>query len=91
MAEGVRSEPTTVDKRWTAATVGLAVISVILAFAGTYDLGAVVAAIGVLVGGWAMLVSHTIGERFEIVTATVAAAVALAVCLAYGSGLPGWF
>lgn len=87
MAEGVRSDPTTVDKRWTAATVGLAVISVILAFAGAYDAGAVVGFLGVLVGGWAMLVSHTIGERFEIVIATVAAAVALAASLAYGSGL----
>lgn len=86
MAEGVRSAPTTTDRRWTAATVGLAAVSVVLALVGAYDAGAVIGFVGVCVGGWAMLVSHTIGERFEIVIATVAAAVALAAGLAYGSG-----
>ena|SRR5687767_13649973 len=74
------------DQVWTFATAGLAVVSVVLAVAGAYDVGAVVALLGVLAGGWAMLISRTRGERFEVVTATVASAVVLAACLAYGSG-----
>ena len=74
------------DRLWAAATAGLAVVAVVLAIAGAYDAGAVVAFLGVLAGGWAMLISRTRGERFEVVTATVAAAVVLAACLAYGSG-----
>lgn len=74
------------DQLWALATAGLAVVAVVLAFAGAYDPGAIVALIGVLSGGWAMLISRTRGERFEVVTGTVACAVALAACLAYGSG-----
>ena len=74
------------DQLWAMATAGLAVVAVVLAFAGAYDPGAIVALIGVLAGGWSMLISRTRGERFEVVTATVACAVALAACLAYGSG-----
>ena len=74
------------DQLWAAATAGLAVVAVVLAIAGAYDVGALVAFLGVLSGGWAMLISRTRGERFEVVTATVAAAVVLAACLAYGSG-----
>ncbi|TAL12911.1 MAG: hypothetical protein EPN99_16405 [Frankiales bacterium] len=74
------------DQVWALATAGLALIAVVLAFAGAYDPGAVVALVGVLAGGWAMLISRTRGERFEVVAGTVACAVALAACLAYGSG-----
>lgn len=74
------------DQVWAIATAGLAVVAVVLAFAGAYDAGAVVGLLGVLAGGWAMLISRTRGERFEVVSATVAAGVALAACLAYGSG-----
>lgn len=75
------------DQLWAMATMLLAAVCVVLALAGAYDAGAVVAAVAVGVGGWSMLVSQTRGERFETVTATVVAGVALAVCLAYGSGL----
>ena len=74
------------DRVWAAATAGLAVVAVVLSVAGAYDAGAVVAFLGVLAGGWAMLISRTRGERFEVVTATVAAGVVLAACLAYGCG-----
>lgn len=74
------------DQLWAWTTAGLAVVAVVLAFAGAYDPGAVVAAIGVAAGGWAMLISRTRGERFEVVGATLASAVTLAACLAYGSG-----
>ena len=76
-------------RAWTYATAGLAFLAAVLAVAGLYDLGAVVALLSVLAGGWAMLISDTRMERFEVVTATVGGAVALAVCLAYGSGLSG--
>lgn len=74
------------DQLWALATAGLAVVAGVLAFAGAYDPGAVVAALGVVTGGWAMLISRTRGERFEVVAGTIACAVALAACLAYGSG-----
>lgn len=74
------------DQLWAAATAGLAVVAVVLAIFGAYDAGAILAFLGVLSGGWAMLISRTRGERFEVVSATVAAAVVLAACLAYGSG-----
>ena len=86
MSHVVQTPRTSSDRLWTLATVGLAVLCVLLAVTGAYDPGAVVAFAGVLCGGWSMLVSRTTGERFEIVSATVVAAVALAVCLAYGSG-----
>lgn len=76
-------------RTWTLITAGLAVVAAVLALAGAYDVGAVVAAVAVLVGGWAMLISETRMERFEVVSATVGGAVVLAVCLAYGSGLSG--
>lgn len=76
------------DRLWTTATMLLAAVCVVLALVGAYDAGALVAAVAVGVGGWSMLVSQTRGERFETVTATVTAGVVLAVCLAYGSGLP---
>ena len=70
-----------------AATLALAALAVLLTFAEAYDVGAVVALLGVLVGGWSQMVSATTGERFESVTGAVVAAVALAVCLANGSGV----
>lgn len=74
------------DQLWALATMLLAAVGIGLALAGAYDAGAIVAALAVAVGGWSMLVSQTRGERFETVTATVAAAVTLAASLAYGSG-----
>ena len=76
----------TKDRRWTWATAALGAVAVVLALFELFDVGAVVATVAVVAGAGAMLISRTRGERFEIVTATVAAAVALAVCLAYGSG-----
>ena len=76
-------------RAWMLATVALAAVSSVLAIAGVYDLGAVLAALAVLVGGWAMMITDTRAERFEVVTGTVAGAVVLAICLAYGSGLSG--
>lgn len=76
-------------RAWTMITAGLAVVAAVLAVAGAYDPGAFAAIFSVLAGGWAMLISDTRMERFEVVTATVGGAVALAVCLAYGSGLSG--
>jgi hypothetical protein len=86
MPHALHAPRTTSDRTWTAATVGLALVAVVLAVAGAYDAGALVALLGVLGGGWSMLISRTRTERFEVVTATVAAAVVLAACLAYGSG-----
>lgn len=86
MAMAVRAPSTSTDRRWTAVTVGLALVAVVLAIAGAYDAGAVVGFLGVLAGGWAMLISRNRTERFEVVTATVAAGVVVAACLAYGSG-----
>jgi hypothetical protein len=74
------------DQLWALATMALAAASIVLALIGSYDAGAVVGALAVVTGGWSMLISRTTGERFETVIATVAAAVALAACLAYGSG-----
>lgn len=75
------------DQLWATATMVLAAGCLVLALAELFDAGAVVAAVGVAVGGWSMLVSRTVAERFQIVTGTVLAGVVLAVCLAYGSGL----
>lgn len=86
MSHAVQTPSTRTDRLWTMTTVGVAAVAVVLALAGAYDVGAVVGLLGVLTGGWAMLISRTRTERFEVVTATVAAAVALAACLAYGSG-----
>ena len=87
MSQTLHVPHATDDRLWTWLTAGTAAVAVVLAIAGAYDVGAVVAFLGVLAGGWAMLISRTRGERFEVVTATVAAAVTLAACLAYGSGL----
>jgi len=69
------------------ASLALAVVSVVLALVESYDVGVVVALLGVLVGGWSQMVSDTRGERFESVTGVIVAAVTLAVCLANGSGV----
>ena len=86
MSQALQAPSTSTDRRWTAATVALAVVGIVLAIADAYDAGAVVAFLGVLAGGWAMLISRNRVERFEVVSATVGAGVVLAVCLAYGSG-----
>lgn len=77
---------TSTDQLWAVATMLLAAVAVVLAFAGAYDAGAIIAFLAVLAGGWSQLISETRSERFETVTATVVAAVTLAACLAYGSG-----
>lgn len=82
--------PRTRDEVLAASTVVLALAALALAVVGAYDAGAVVALACVLVGGWSQMVSENRTERFEAVIATVAGAVLLAVCLAYGSDLLGW-
>lgn len=76
----------TSDQLWAFATMGLAFLSLVLALAEAFDPGAIVAALAVGAGGWSMMISRTLTERFEVVVSTVAAAVILATCLAYGSG-----
>lgn len=78
---------TSADRLWATATLVLAGLSLVLALAEQYDLGALAAALCVLAGGWSMLISRTLTERFETVIGTVLGGVVLAVCLAYGSGL----
>lgn len=80
------SRPRTADQAWTAATVVLSLVALVLALVGAYDAGAVVGAVTVAVGGWSQMVSRTVSERFETVSATILGAVVLAACLAYGSG-----
>lgn len=75
------------DRLWATTTLALAGLGLVLALAEQYDAGALVAALCVAAGGWSMLISRTLTERFETVTGTVLGAVLLAVCLAYGSGL----
>ena len=77
---------TSSDQLWATGTLVLAAICLVLALAERYDAGALVAAVCVCAGGWSMLVSRTIAERFESATGTVLGGVVLAVCLAYGSG-----
>jgi integral membrane sensor domain MASE1 len=79
--------PRTRDEVLAATTVVLAALSTLLAFVELYDLGAVLALGAVLLGGTSQLISETRFQRFESVIATVLAAVVLAVCLAYGSGV----
>jgi hypothetical protein len=78
------------DQLVAAATVLLAAGALVLALLGQYDPGAVVAFLGVVTGGYSQLVSESTAERFETVTATLCAAVVLAACLAFGSGLPAY-
>lgn len=80
--------PHTRDQALTVATAVLAALSVVLLLARAYDVGAVVAAVCVATGGWSQMVSATTAERMETVLATVVGALALAACLAFGSGLP---
>ena len=81
--------PRTRDEVLAATTVVLALAALALTLVGAYDAGAVVSLVCVLVGGWAQMVSANRMERFEAVVATVAGAVLLAVCLAYGSDVLG--
>lgn len=75
------------DQLWASTTLVLAALCLVLALAEQFDLGALVAAGCVAAGGWSMLISRTVTERFETVVGTVLGGVVLAVCLAYGSGL----
>lgn len=84
----VRTSGTAVPHRVLAvAALALAAVAVLLTLVEAYDVGAVVGLVALLVGGWAQMVSDTRAERFEAVTGAVVAAVAVAVCLAYGSGV----
>lgn len=78
------------DQLFAAGTLLLAGVGLVLALAGAYDAGALVAFLGVVTGGWSQLVSVSTAERFESVTGTVLAAVVLMACLAFGSGLPAY-
>ena len=82
--------PRTRDEVLAATTVVLALVALVLTLVQAYDAGAVVALVCVLVGGWSQMISENRMERFESVIATVAGAVLLAACLAYGSDLLGW-
>ncbi len=77
----------TSDQLWAYATLTIAAVAIVVALTGAYDAAAVLALAGVLVGGWSMMISTNITERFETVTGTLLAAVTLAVCLAFGSGI----
>lgn len=79
--------PRTRDEVFAATTVVLAVLAAVLAIAGAYDVGVVVALACVVVGGWSQMISETRYERFESVIAVGFGAVTLAICLANGSGL----
>lgn len=82
-----RPSTVTADQLWALATAALALLTVVLAFAGAYDAGTVVGVLAVVCGGWSQMVSKTTAERFQTVTATIVGAVALAYCLANGSGV----
>lgn len=69
------------------ATLALAALAAALTVGQAYDVGAVVGLLAVLVSGWSQMVSETTGERFESVTEAIVAGLALAVCLANGSGI----
>ncbi len=81
---------TTSDQLWAVATMGLAVLAVLLAVVQTYEIGALVALIAIGTGGWSQLVSQNRSERFETVSAVIVAVVALAVCVG-GADFPSWF
>lgn len=83
---GARPSLTT-DQLWCAVTAALALLTVVLALVDQYDAGTVTGVLCVVAGGWSQMVSATTAERFETVTATVLGAVALAYCLANGSGV----
>ena len=75
------------DQLWAYATLAIAAVAIVVAFTEAYDAAAVIALVGILAGGWSMMISKSITERFETVTGTLLAAVTLAVCLAFGSGI----
>jgi len=80
----------TSDQLWTLATIALAVVAVLLAVVGAYEIGAVVALLAIGTGGWSQLVSKNRSERFETISAVLVAVVALAVCVA-NADFPSWF
>ena len=75
------------DQLWAYATLALAAVAIAVAFAQAYDIAAVISLAGVLVGGWSMMISTNISERFETVTGTLLAAATFAICLAFGTGI----
>lgn len=80
----------TADQLWALATMALAVVAVLLAVVEAYEIGAVVALLAVVVGGWSQLVSANRSERFETISGVLVAVVALAVCVA-NADFPSWF
>lgn len=80
----------TADQLWALATMALAVVAVLLAVVEAYEVGAVVALLAVVVGGWSQLVSANRSERFETISGVLVAVVALAVCVA-NADFPSWF
>ncbi|MGI8537294.1 MAG: hypothetical protein ACR2K2_12565 [Mycobacteriales bacterium] len=70
-----------------AGTLGIAALAAVLALVKAYDAAVVVGLLGLLVGGWAQMVSATTRERCEAVTGAVVAGVALGIGLANGSGI----
>lgn len=89
------TDPTTArsltsDQLWALATMALAVVAVLLAVVGAYEIGAVVALVAVVAGGWSQLVSKNRSERFETISGVLVAVVALAVCVG-SADFPSWF
>ena len=80
----------TSDQLWALATMALAVVAVLLAVVDAYEIGAVVALVAIVIGGWSQLVSKNRSERFETLSAVLVAVVALAVCLR-SADFPSWF
>ena len=80
----------TADQLWVLATMALAVVAVLLAVVGAYEIGAVVALLAIGTGGWSQLVSANRSERFETISAVLVAVVALSVCVA-NADFPSWF
>ena len=77
-------QKTSTDRLLTMATMALAAVALVLALFQAWEVGAAVALIAVLTGGWAQLMSETRTERFENIFAITLSAVVLMVCLASG-------
>ena len=72
------------------ATMAVAVVAVLLTFVEAYEIGAPVALVAIMTGGWSQLVSKNRSERFETISAVLVAVVALAVCVR-NADFPSWF
>ena len=65
-------------------------MAVLLTFVEAYEIGALVALVAIMTGGWSQLVSKNRSERFETISAVLVAVVALAVCVR-NADFPSWF